>query len=174
MDHIKKPKPEDYGYEPKSGFESEGGWTIEGGEEAYYAALQKFKSAPTLNTLAQQCHQTAKDKGFWDNENSRRSIGELLMLVTSELAEALEADRKGRYCAYIREEEKRAMEVIDGQEQYAAQFITHIKDTFEDEIADAIIRLLDLCAHCNIDIDFHVRAKMRYNQGRERLHGKKY
>ncbi len=46
-----------------------------------------------INTLCNLSHQNAKDKGFWDKE---RNIGELLMLITSELAEALEAHRKSR------------------------------------------------------------------------------
>jgi hypothetical protein len=40
MDKI-KPKPIDYGYRP-SGLEEEGGWVIEGGEEAYKKALSEW------------------------------------------------------------------------------------------------------------------------------------
>lgn len=39
---IKEPEKEDYGYEPR-GLENEGGWMLEGGEEAYYEALYKYK-----------------------------------------------------------------------------------------------------------------------------------
>lgn len=53
-------------------------------------------------------------------------------------------------------------------------FESHYKDTFEDEIADAIIRLLDLSAGLEIDIERHIQKKIEYNKTRERLHGKKY
>lgn len=43
MSNIKEPKKEDYGYEEPS-YQSEGGWMIEGGEEAYeLAVIQYYK-----------------------------------------------------------------------------------------------------------------------------------
>ena len=53
-------------------------------------------------------------------------------------------------------------------------FRSTIKDTFEDEIADAVIRLLDLSAGLNIDIEKHIEAKLKYNVSRPKLHGKAY
>ena len=46
---MNKPKPEDYGYEPRDGFgeHGEGGWCIEGGEEAYDAALAQWEATQT-------------------------------------------------------------------------------------------------------------------------------
>ena len=38
----------------------------------------------------------------------------------------------------------------------------YLKNTFEDELADVIIRVLDLCAFKGIDIESHIKAKMRY------------
>jgi NTP pyrophosphatase (non-canonical NTP hydrolase) len=49
-----------------------------------------------------------------------------------------------------------------------------IKDTVEDELADVIIRALDLCGHLGIDIEKHVELKMQYNKSREYKHGKNY
>jgi NTP pyrophosphatase (non-canonical NTP hydrolase) len=49
-----------------------------------------------------------------------------------------------------------------------------IKDTVEDELADVIIRTLDLCGYLGIDIEKHVELKMRYNESREYKHGKNY
>ena len=39
---LNKPEPEKYGWEPR-GLESAGGWTIEGGEEAYYMAVSEYE-----------------------------------------------------------------------------------------------------------------------------------
>ena len=49
-----------------------------------------------------------------------------------------------------------------------------IKDTFEDEIADAFLRLMDLCGAMNIDIEKHIRMKAEYNKLRPTKHGKAY
>ena len=51
-----------------------------------------------LNQLRDEIHANAKEKGFYDNP---KEIGTLLMLVVSELAEALEADRAGRFCDFF-------------------------------------------------------------------------
>ena len=45
-----------------------------------------------FNKLAQDIYQTAKDKGWWDNE---RNDGEMIALMHSELSEALAALRHG-------------------------------------------------------------------------------
>lgn len=59
-------------------------------------------------------------------------------------------------------------------EIFPAYFREHVKDTVEDEIADAIIRLLDLSGYMGIDIDAHVGAKLAYNATRGTRHGKAY
>jgi len=125
-----------------------------------------------LNELAKQCHSKAVEKGFWDNP---RETGTLLMLIVSELSEALEADRIGRF-ARINEYERQiaAMNFIKFTDFDADQFKFYIKDSFEDEIADTFIRLLDLVGHLGIDIEKHIELKMKFNETRPNKHGKKY
>ena len=100
--------------------------------------------------LSVEIHQNAKAKGFWD---SQRNVGELFMLIVSELGEALEAHRKGRF-ANIKEFNERISKskiinnhayagTVAPDRTYAANFRSCIKDTFEDEIADTVIRILD-------------------------------
>jgi len=41
---MQKPKMEDYGYiDPSMGMDGEGGWTIEGGEDAYLDAVAQYE-----------------------------------------------------------------------------------------------------------------------------------
>lgn len=123
-----------------------------------------------LNQLAEQIYQMNKEKGFWDKEIN---IGEKLMLVTSELAEALEADRKGMNNPNL----KNFLKEIDKpltKEEFQQAFRFNIKDHFQDEIADAIIRLFDLCGGLGINIETHIALKLAYNQTRPNKHGKKY
>lgn len=119
-----------------------------------------------LNKLAKKIHKNAVDKGFWDKP---LEIGTLLMLVVSELGEALEAHREDKKCTVI------LKAVSEWKEEgFNISFERGIKDTFEDELADSIIRILDICAANKIDIQKHVELKMRYNKIRKKLHGKKY
>ena len=93
-----------------------------------------------------------------------RETGTLLMLIVSELAEAMEADRKGRYADLGK--------YYKGIEY---SFETYVKDTFEDELADTAIRIFDLCEALGIDIQKHIELKMEYNKSRSYKHGgKKY
>ena len=46
----------------------------------------------SLNELSEICHGIAVEKGFWDEE---RNIGEALMLIVTELAEAMEDINRG-------------------------------------------------------------------------------
>ncbi len=92
------------------------------------------------------CHLAARDKGFWEKE---RNVGEMLMLIVSELGEAIEAHRKRKFGI--------------GE-----------KDTFEDELADTTIRLFDLCGGLGIDLEKQMEWKMNFNKDREQRHGKVY
>jgi NTP pyrophosphatase (non-canonical NTP hydrolase) len=125
----------------------------------------------SLNDLARDIHRNAISKGFYEKPVE---CGTQLMLVVSELAEALEADRKDRRADLVAFNSKRQRTLQTGIDPFANKFESHIKDTFEDEIADAIIRLLDLSASQGIDIERHVELKMRYNALREYKHSKKY
>lgn len=121
----------------------------------------------SLNRLAREIHADNVGKGFWEKP---RNVGELLMLVVSELGEGIEAHRKDNFAnleQYI--EDTKGNDRIDPE-----AFKKHIKDTFEDELADAIIRLLDMCYGLNIDIEFHVSEKLKYNRTRGYKHNKSY
>ena len=115
-----------------------------------------------LNELRDEVHAAAVARGFYDRP---KELGTQLMLITSELGEALEADRKMRWA--------------DAQSYYEAgetpeAFKEFMKDTVEDEVADALIRILDFCGDKKINIALHVTEKLRYNETREKRHGKSY
>ena len=109
--------------------------------------MEKQKSKPRyLNPIAKQIHENAVNHGFWD---SAISPDHFLMLVVSELSEAIEADRNGKY---FRSDFK---VIIDRctKELYEERFKTHVKDTVGDELADSVIRLLDLAEAYRVDLD---------------------
>ncbi len=93
----------------------------------------------SLNELSQLCHKIAVEKGFWEGERNR---GEALMLIVTELAEAMEAYR-------LKDEEN-----------------------FREEIADSFIRLLDLCGGLSINIEEEIYKKSLKNKNRPYKHGK--
>jgi len=93
----------------------------------------------TLKEWGQTCHAIAKEKGFWDKE---RNVGEALMLIVSELAEAMEAHRK------------------------------QDDANFREELADTFIRLFDLCEGLGVDIQSEIIKKSETNKSRPYRHGK--
>lgn len=118
-----------------------------------------------LNEASKLIHENALSKGFWCKS---KNITEKLMLVVTELAEAVEADRNGKFTS-----------PVDINENVTANdfpkwFQTYIHSTFEDEIADAIIRILDIVGFYEMDIDSHINKKYQYNLTRPYLHEKKY
>lgn len=112
-----------------------------------------------IKQLIKEAHDNAVERGFYP-EGEDRNIGELLMLIVSELGEALEAHRCGR-CAdwdlYERDvKDHTCLNKSKHQFQKAriVSFMDNIKDTFDDEIADVFIRLFDLCGYLKIDAYF--------------------
>ena len=106
-----------------------------------------------LNQLAEDITRWREKKGFvtaWNN------VPEKLMLVVTELSEAMEAYRHIKF-PFGR------MGTIE-ESEYTINF--------REELADALIRLLDLTAALGIDIEREVRQKMLKNEQRPSKHGK--
>jgi NTP pyrophosphatase (non-canonical NTP hydrolase) len=128
-----------------------------------------------LNKLAKEIHENAKNKGFYDK---KVEIPESLCLIHSEVSEALEAVRVSKFSKmketdfYYTEKNKFESLAKESQKKTIDIFVDKCKNTFEDELADVIIRVLDLCGSRNIDIESHIKAKMMYNSTREYKHGK--
>lgn len=95
-----------------------------------------------LNQLAKDCHQDSY-KWWHDLQTGariHRNKGELLMLIVSEVAEAMEGERK---------------DLMDD----------HLPDRkmAEVELADALIRIFDYAGAYGYDLDGAVAAKRAYN-----------
>lgn len=110
-----------------------------------YAQYQ-FKDS--FQTLSEIVHETAKSKGWWDLD---RNNGEALALIHSEVSEALEALRMG-----------------NPPDDKIPSF-----SGAEAELADVIIRIMDLSAARGWDIAGAILAKTEMNKGREKMHGGK-
>lgn len=107
----------------------------------------------TINELIETAHADAKAKGFWDEP---RNTGELLMLIVSECGEALEAHRKGKRAEL---EEFNRHEMLHGPEVNKLNFEVLVKDTFEDELADIVIRIADLCGYEKMQLQHEPRPR---------------
>lgn len=123
-----------------------------------------------INELIKKAHQNACDKGFFDNP---KNTGEMIALMHSELSEALEADRENRHCGELN---ALGLELLStpNDAEFKENYKVLIKGSFEEEMADIVIRVFDMCGYKKIDLQYHIDAKMRYNSLRPNMHGKKY
>lgn len=120
-----------------------------------------FNISKDLNDYANQVHQA--NLKWWTNletgEPLDRNFGEMIALCHSELSEALEGHRKG---------------LMDDK-------LPHRKMA-EVELADCVIRILDIAAGLGMDLEGAYQEKMAYNavrtdhkaENRLKPGGKKY
>ena len=109
----------------------------------------KVRFSELFQSLQQDVHQLAKDKGWYERE---RNELELIALIHNELGEATEAIREGSMSPKI----------------------LGYKGV-EEELADTIIRIMDMAGYLGLDIAGAIIDKHEYNKSRTYRHGgKKY
>ena len=120
--------------------------------------------------LQTEIHNNAVTKGFWEGEAA--NIPTKLMLIVSEISEAMEAHRKNNFA--LGNGHIQGVLGWVNEKDFIEHFERTEKDTFQDELADAMIRILDLAEKMDIDLESHIKAKMRYNKSRPFMHNVKY
>lgn len=94
-------------------------------------------------------YEIAKSKGFYPDDSK---IEDHLMGIVSELGEAYEAHRGGKFCQSIDLEASLETECFSNYENLRF-YRMKISGTFEDELADVFIRLFNLMGHYDISSD---------------------
>ena len=92
-----------------------------------------------ISDLVSNSYRVARQHGFHDDYHSPAHY---MMLVLSEIGEMVEADRKNR-----RFDMEKYRNAFDSD---IVMFEKYVKDTFEDEMADVVIRLCDFCGSLNV------------------------
>lgn len=104
-----------------------------------------------MQQLQRSAYHNSKEKGFWTGlDNSPIVLAGKVALMHSELSECVETIRKG-----------------DRKDDHCPEFNNGVI-----ELADAIIRIMDLCGRLDWPLGEAILAKMTYNTSRPPMHGK--
>lgn len=157
---------------------------------AYDFDVTRF--AVALNDFKRAVSACAHSHGWWTDQAtgqpSNRNMGEMLMLMTSELAEGLEAYRDGEpvlwYDYGLNNKKPTGDPKFDFEPELPAEMVT-VGDTrpgemvlgkpcgLASEFADTIIRILDTAHTLDHPVTTALVHKHRYNMTRPYRHGGK-
>jgi NTP pyrophosphatase (non-canonical NTP hydrolase) len=154
--------------------------------EHAHAALEEGP----LDQLAKAIYRINRDNGWFDPDAAQRSVNDELMLIVGEVAEAHEEDRAGhdmteRYYTYVfkgpHDEESRGVQrylqacrdvgVAPEMNQIPVRF--RKPEGIPSELADIIIRVLDVAYRYGIDLEEVLLEKLAFNETRGYRHGGK-
>jgi len=100
-----------------------------------------------FNQFCSDVHADQVEMGWWTDlitgQHKDRNVGELLMLIVSEVAEGMEAHRKNL------------------NDDKLVQ-----RNGLEVELADAVIRIADLCGALGLDLGGAIEEKREFNRHR--------
>lgn len=139
----------------------------------------------TIAEWQDKVYALAKEKGWWDgiSPHNEDIVPEKLALIHSEVSEALEVyrdtpDDHALFPAYAdpdgeRHEAQYPIASTFGVGEHPAYDKPRKPVGLDSELADIVIRVMDLCAHLGIDLERAIREKHAYNETRPRRHGGK-
>jgi len=117
--------------------------------------------AGAINDLANDVFNMSESKGFWgiDDISDFAIVPVKLALIGDEVSEALRVHR----------------EEYDDSEEDFATFMTEMQEQdFCEELADIVIRTLDLAAGLDLNIGDSIINKIEKNRDRPNKHNKRY
>lgn len=103
------------------------------------------------NGVQKEFHELMVSKGFWDGGIEARNIGEMCMLMVTELAEAFEGYRRH-----------------NKPDEHCPEF-----SSLEVELADMISRIMDMAGGRGLRVPEALFAKHPYNKNRPSKNGKR-
>lgn len=121
-----------------------------------------------IRLLQDESHGNSVAKGFYEGVNlleNKEQIGNKLMLIVGEVAEAHEEIRAGipPRLTYYPTKALSTDEVL-----------IHKPEGVPSELADIVIRVLDLAGALQIDLASAIKEKAAYNATRGHKHGKQF
>nr|WP_244990372.1 MazG-like family protein [Clostridium algidicarnis] len=129
--------------------------------------LKGVEEVVNIKELVENAYENASRKGFWEDWERIKQLENMAINISKDGEEQVKIDKRNAIATRLMLIVSEVSEALEGLRK-------DDRDNFKEELADIVIRTCDLAGGLDIDLEAEILNKMEKNKNRLYKHGKAF